>query len=238
MLARSPPSVQPFAATSPQAGRSVDHRRVPGPRRAGTSRVRRPWSTVHRVPSPGRRPLNHLSGGHDVNVDAVKRRSGGSRIAPTGRLTAAGIGRTERSLAAEAHDYWSRSDTGNWVSDSHWRDAPVFAGGDPGPDRCTASGDGRPCGTCDRLHPPVGTRGGVGMRRRGQRRPFRPTGERVRRCRHHREDPRRVRSAGYGRVRHAVETGPGRSADPEAVARGRALRSLALLLRVRASPIP
>lgn len=68
--------------------------------------------------------------GNHVYTDAVKRAIRGVQDRAYRVLTAAGIGRSERALAAEAHDYWSSPGSDRWESNSHWRDAPVFAGGD------------------------------------------------------------------------------------------------------------
>lgn len=46
--------------------------------------------------------------------------------------TAAGVGlrQTESRIAADAQDYWTRTDGARWRADSHWRDAEPFAGND------------------------------------------------------------------------------------------------------------
>lgn len=63
-------------------------------------------------------------------MDTVKRTIRGIEDRAYRVLTATGIGRSERALAAEAHAYWSSPEAGRWESDSHWRESPAFTGGD------------------------------------------------------------------------------------------------------------
>lgn len=68
-------------------------------------------------------PVGHIGSAASRVLHAVQ--AGTSRV-----LTAAGVGRSQDALAAEAQDYWSHPDPGTWESDSHWSGAPAFDGGD------------------------------------------------------------------------------------------------------------
>jgi SAM-dependent methyltransferase len=45
-------------------------------------------------------------------------------------LATAGITQSETTIARDAQSYWRSPDAKSWRSNSHWRDAPAFAGGD------------------------------------------------------------------------------------------------------------
>jgi SAM-dependent methyltransferase len=45
-------------------------------------------------------------------------------------LAMAGVVQSEAAISSDSQDYWRSPDAGWWASNSHWRDAPVFAGGD------------------------------------------------------------------------------------------------------------
>src|SRR5829696_3712887 len=45
-------------------------------------------------------------------------------------LATAGVRQSEARIASDAQRYWTDRPAGSWKANSHWRDAPIFAGND------------------------------------------------------------------------------------------------------------